>query len=186
MLRDHRWRYRGRGGTGRRAALKMPFPKGVSVRFRPPAPFFRRRLAKVGGEGSKLIPSPAPGWLDWGSGGSAADPGLDAHGRAHHSITSSARVHIVGSRTPSAKILMRCGFASARSFSASKAGPFSCVRSILAPMTATPTRPKADYICAGNAPKGWASGLRRTLGKRVYGKPYRGFESHSLRHELSN
>ena len=36
-----------------------------------------------------LIPSPAPGWLDWGSGGSAADPGLDAHGRAHHSITSA-------------------------------------------------------------------------------------------------
>ena len=31
-------------------------------------------------------------------------------------------------------------------------------------------------------PEGWPSGLRRTLGKRVYGKPYRGFESHSLRH----
>jgi hypothetical protein len=30
--------------------------------------------------------------------------------------------------------------------------------------------------------EGWPSGLRRTLGKRVYGKPYRGFESHSLRH----
>src|SRR5262249_62293160 len=29
--------------------------------------------------------------------------------------------------------------------------------------------------------EGWPSGLRRTLGKRVYGKPYRGFESHSLR-----
>src|SRR6516165_6598666 len=28
----------------------------------------------------------------------------------------------------------------------------------------------------------WPSGLRRTLGKRVYGKPYRGFESHPLRH----
>src|SRR5688500_462933 len=27
----------------------------------------------------------------------------------------------------------------------------------------------------------WPSGLRRTLGKRVYGKPYRGFESRSLR-----
>jgi hypothetical protein len=27
----------------------------------------------------------------------------------------------------------------------------------------------------------WPSGLRRTLGKRVYGKPYRGFESHPLR-----
>ncbi len=28
----------GRGGTGRRAGLKIRFPKGVSVRFRPPAP----------------------------------------------------------------------------------------------------------------------------------------------------
>ena len=27
----------------------------------------------------------------------------------------------------------------------------------------------------------WPSGLRRTLGKRVYVNPYRGFESHSLR-----
>jgi hypothetical protein len=32
-------------------------------------------------------------------------------------------------------------------------------------------------------PEGWPSGLRRTLGKRVYGKPYRGFESHSLRQQ---
>jgi hypothetical protein len=31
--------------------------------------------------------------------------------------------------------------------------------------------------------EGWPSGLRRTLGKRVYGKPYRGFESHPLRHD---
>src|ERR1700747_3608472 len=31
-------------------------------------------------------------------------------------------------------------------------------------------------------PERWPSGLRRTLGKRVYGKPYRGFESHPLRH----
>jgi hypothetical protein len=42
-----------------------------------------------------------------------------------------------------------------------------------------------DYIAASPAlrstPEGWPSGLRRTLGKRVYGKPYRGFESHSLR-----
>src|SRR5436190_7727368 len=30
----------------------------------------------------------------------------------------------------------------------------------------------------------WPSGLRRSLGKRVYGKPYRGFESHSLRQRL--
>ena len=45
---DHRRRHRGRGGTGRRAALKMPFPKGVSVRLRPPAPRVRPRLTKVG------------------------------------------------------------------------------------------------------------------------------------------
>src|SRR5262245_66485638 len=39
------------------------------------------------------------------------------------------------------------------------------------------------YIArAAPVPEGWPSGLRRTLGKRVYGKPYRGFESHSLRH----
>jgi hypothetical protein len=37
---------------------------------------------------------------------------------------------------------------------------------------------------AGPRPEGWPSGLRRTLGKRVYGKPYRGFESHSLRQPL--
>src|ERR1039457_2259723 len=30
----------------------------------------------------------------------------------------------------------------------------------------------------------WPSGLRRTLGKRVYFNEYRGFESHSLRHDL--
>src|SRR5580692_10177257 len=30
----------------------------------------------------------------------------------------------------------------------------------------------------------WPSGLRRTLGKRVYFNEYRGFESHSLRHRL--
>src|SRR5450432_2490862 len=30
-------------------------------------------------------------------------------------------------------------------------------------------------------PERWPSGLRRTLGKRVCGKPYRGFESRSLR-----
>jgi hypothetical protein len=34
-----------------------------------------------------------------------------------------------------------------------------------------------------HSPEGWPSGLRRSLGKRVYGKPYRGFESHSLRHD---
>jgi hypothetical protein len=31
----------------------------------------------------------------------------------------------------------------------------------------------------------WPSGLRRTLGKRVYFNEYRGFESHSLRHYKS-
>ena len=34
-------------------------------------------------------------------------------------------------------------------------------------------------------PERWPSGLRRTLGKRVCGKLYRGFESHSLRHPYS-
>jgi hypothetical protein len=34
-------------------------------------------------------------------------------------------------------------------------------------------------------PERWPSGLRRTLGKRVCGKPYRGFESHSLRHAFA-
>src|ERR671935_1426479 len=38
------------------------------------------------------------------------------------------------------------------------------------------------YIEGRKHAEGWPSGLRRTLGKRVYGKPYRGFESHSLRH----
>src|SRR5207247_1817328 len=33
-------------------------------------------------------------------------------------------------------------------------------------------------------PERWPSGLRRTLGKRVCGKPYRGFESHSLRQQV--
>src|SRR5919198_1503766 len=37
------------------------------------------------------------------------------------------------------------------------------------------------YIEGRKRAEGWPSGLRRTLGKRVYGKPYRGFESHSLR-----
>ena len=31
----------------------------------------------------------------------------------------------------------------------------------------------------------WPSGLRRTLGKRVYFNEYRGFESHSLRQDTS-
>ena len=38
----------------------------------------------------------------------------------------------------------------------------------------------SPLLCIG-AMEGWPSGLRRTLGKRVYVKAYRGFESHSLR-----
>jgi hypothetical protein len=34
-------------------------------------------------------------------------------------------------------------------------------------------------------PEGWPSGRRRTPGKCVCGKPYRGFESRPLRHDLS-
>src|SRR5262249_45173426 len=37
------------------------------------------------------------------------------------------------------------------------------------------------WLSSPSIAEGWPSGLRRTLGKRVYGKPYRGFESHSLR-----
>ena len=44
------------------------------------------------------------------------------------------------------------------------------------------TRACRVILPAPQRPEGWPSGLRRTLGKRVYGKPYRGFESHSLRH----
>ncbi len=41
------------------------------------------------------------------------------------------------------------------------------------------TRPAPD--CYTYLTEGWPSGLRRTLGKRVYVQAYRGFESHSLR-----
>src|SRR5882762_3091125 len=41
---------------------------------------------------------------------------------------------------------------------------------------------KASCPFKRGPPERWPSGLRRTLGKRVCGKPYRGFESHSLRH----
>src|SRR5262249_18153612 len=41
---------------------------------------------------------------------------------------------------------------------------------------------RATRVILPRATEGWPSGLRRTLGKRVCGKPYRGFESHSLRH----
>src|SRR5262249_48634996 len=45
-------------------------------------------------------------------------------------------------------------------------------------------RPLQNHSCPfkRGPPERWPSGLRRTLGKRVCGKPYRGFESHSLRH----
>ena len=33
-------------------------------------------------------------------------------------------------------------------------------------------------------PEGWPSGLRHTLGKRAYGKTYRGFESRPFRHTI--
>ena len=41
--------------------------------------------------------------------------------------------------------------------------------------------PNASRRFKRRHPERWPSGLRRTLGKRVCGKPYRGFESHSLR-----
>jgi hypothetical protein len=59
-----------------------------------------------------------------------------------------------------------------------------------APMRATANAERVShpsvqrYIACRNTSEGWPSGLRRTLGKRVYGKPYRGFESHSLRQRL--
>ena len=53
-------------------------------------------------------------------------------------------------------------------------------------------RPPRPVLCASPAPfsskretEGWPSGRRRTPGKCVYGKPYRGFESRPLRQELS-
>src|SRR5258708_12496893 len=52
----------------------------------------------------------------------------------------------------------------------------------MAPALTCKTRPAPSRE---EHPERWPSGLRRTLGKRVCGKPYRGFESHSLRH-LSN
>ena len=39
-------------------------------------------------------------------------------------------------------------------------------------------------LLRATATEGWPSGLRRTLGKRVCVKAYRGFESHSLRHDI--
>ena len=45
----------------------------------------------------------------------------------------------------------------------------------------SPLQKSAAAFMRGDAER-WPSGLRRTLGKRVCGKLYRGFESHSLRH----
>ena len=41
--------------------------------------------------------------------------------------------------------------------------------------------PLPSLLFSALPPEGWPSGLRRTLGKRVYVNGYRGFESHSLR-----
>ena len=43
-------------------------------------------------------------------------------------------------------------------------------------------RKYVKFIQSACSPERWPSGLRRTLGKRVYFNEYRGFESHSLRH----
>src|SRR6516225_2669692 len=69
--------------------------------------------------------------------------------------------------------------------------PATCVGSIerfFEPMHTTARAERVSHLSvqgyiarAATVPEGWPSGLRRTLGKRVYGKPYRGFESHSLR-----
>ena len=59
--------------------------------------------------------------------------------------------------------------------------------------TQLPSRPAAPAGSSPNyvkfnktdrPPERWPSGLRRTLGKRVYFNEYRGFESHSLRHKV--
>ena len=52
----------------------------------------------------------------------------------------------------------------------------------IAPRAAAVTCKKSSRPFKTGHPERWPSGLRRTLGKRVCGKPYRGFESHSLRH----
>ena len=41
---------------------------------------------------------------------------------------------------------------------------------------------KIKYFLSPTYVERWPSGRRRTLGKRVYGQPYQGFESLSLRH----
>src|SRR6266436_6677759 len=51
----------------------------------------------------------------------------------------------------------------------------------MAPALTCKTRPAPSRE---EHPERWPSGLRRTLGKRVCGKPYRGFESHSLRQQV--
>src|SRR5947208_12024540 len=51
-------------------------------------------------------------------------------------------------------------------------------------ITAALTCKTRDAPSREEHPERWPSGLRRTLGKRVCGKPYRGFESHSLRQQV--
>src|SRR5438876_3465661 len=51
-------------------------------------------------------------------------------------------------------------------------------------ITAALTCKTRDAPSRQEHPERWPSGLRRTLGKRVCGKPYRGFESHSLRQQV--
>src|SRR5260370_29165662 len=51
----------------------------------------------------------------------------------------------------------------------------------MAPALTCKTRPAPSRE---EHPERWPSGLRRTLGNRVCGKPYRGVESHSLRQQV--
>jgi hypothetical protein len=78
-------------------------------------------------------------------------------------------------------------FASLRSFLSSARTPISEPRN-----RANSRRLHQNYDTGGHCPnvinsnsqpppERWPSGLRRTLGKRVYFNEYRGFESHSLR-----
>ena len=55
---------------------------------------------------------------------------------------------------------------------------------LLAPAPRPVLSPLARVLSIQRALEGWPSGRRRTPGKCVYGKPYRGFESRPLRHEL--
>ena len=72
-------------------------------------------------------------------------------------------------RTPSLGAAFAAGFAlSARATAA-------CARALAGAIAS-----RSLLWCS--ALEGWPSGRRRTPGKCVYGKPYRGFESRPLRH----